>query len=388
MANPLELGMAGGTAGMLGVDPQDPAATNGMLQGAMPMLLQYLSAAGQDIGAGKPIGANVNAATQKNLAAQSQTKSLQKILAGGGKITQDGKGFTITGGNHLLEQGVFGGGASESAGTGASTGAGSAPGATTNIPTLNSMIGQTLSGNTTINPPASPLGNINASDLVGLTPENISQALALGQNQEKLTQEGVNSQYDNMLKQAQADNLTSGGKDTADIKNYQYAVKNGFKGTFEDWKNAAETASIKEYQFAVSQGYPRSYPEWKMELAKASGTNINLNERKLEYQRDEARQAGMVAMDEGKEVTKAMNKVIESEDFQNKNFALQNSKDPVKKEQYQNNRRIAKAAVVQEFIDNGKGVADWKFDKKTGRATVIVTWPNKEVRTYTYDLDK
>ena len=43
---------------------------------------------------------------------------------------------------------------------------------------------------------------------------------------------------------------------------------------------------------------------------------------------------------------------------------------------------------VQEFIDNGKGVGDWSFDAKTGRATVRVTWPNNEMRTYTYELDK
>lgn len=264
---------------LTGETPAQAPQGNGMLGGMMPMLVQYLSAAGQDIGAGKPLGANVNAATQKNLAAQSQAKMLQKILAGGGKISMDGQKFNISGHPDLLKEGgAMGGG--EATGTGAGTKPGSAPAETTNTPqTGTSIMSQILGGNTTPNPTASPLGNITANDLVGLTPENISGALALKQNQDKLSQESVNSQFDNLYKLAQAQSVAGNTRDTAEIKNYQYAVKNGFKGTFEEWKNTTDTATQKDYEYAVKQGYKGTYQEWRLELARASGTNINIGDK-------------------------------------------------------------------------------------------------------------
>lgn len=71
------------------------------------LLLQYLAAGGQDIAAGNPIGANVNAVTQQNISAQSQAATikktlemLMKMLRGenipeGGKVTMDNKGVKM-----------------------------------------------------------------------------------------------------------------------------------------------------------------------------------------------------------------------------------------------------------------------------------------------------
>lgn len=262
------------------VNPAIAPQGNGMLGGIMPMLVQYLSAAGQDIGAGKPIGANVNAATQKNLAAQSQAKMLQKILAGGGKISMDGQKFNITGHPDLLKEGGLVNDQPEQLGIGASTGNSSAANETTNAPqTGTSLMSQILQGNTSPNPTASPLGNITANDLVGLTPENISGALALKQRQDAITQESINSQFDNLYKLAQAQNVAGNTRDTAEIKNYQYAVKNGFKGTFEEWKNVTDTATQKDYEYAVKQGYKGSYHDWRLEIARAAGTNINIGDK-------------------------------------------------------------------------------------------------------------
>ena len=71
-----------------------------------PLFLQYLSAAGQDISAGGPIGQNVGRVTEQNIAARSQAKlqnqyltALGKMLSGdipeGGKVTMDNKGLKI-----------------------------------------------------------------------------------------------------------------------------------------------------------------------------------------------------------------------------------------------------------------------------------------------------
>lgn len=37
-------------------------------------------------------------------------------------------------------------------------------------------------------------------------------------------------------------------------------------------------AGVEEYQFAVSQGYPGSYEQWKTDMAKAGATNIDFNQ--------------------------------------------------------------------------------------------------------------
>jgi len=63
------------------------------------LLLQYLAGAGADIASGQPIGQNVSAITQQNIAAQNMMGLLAKMLAGkvpeGGKITIDDKGTKI-----------------------------------------------------------------------------------------------------------------------------------------------------------------------------------------------------------------------------------------------------------------------------------------------------
>jgi hypothetical protein len=68
-------------------------------------------------------------------------------------------------------------------------------------------------------------------------------------------------------------------KTTAEIENYQYAVKNGYKGTFEEWKNVSDTATQKDYEYAVKQGYTGSYKDWRLEIAKASATNVNIGDK-------------------------------------------------------------------------------------------------------------
>lgn len=354
-----------------------------------PLLQQYLSALGGSMGG--TVAKGLDKVNQQNISAQNYMKMLQKMMSGGAKVGMDSEKTTINmptkDAQTIMSGGVQG---DETAGQAGGFGndRSMAGGGTTATPQPINPMAQVLGGN--INPSASPLGNFSGSDLAGLTPQDISSALTGKLASDRIGQESINSVFDNMYKVAQVDRLMSPEeKSTSDIKNYQYAVRNGgFKGTFEDWSKR-EDSSIEQYKFAVSRGYDKSYPEWKLELARASATNINTNEKKLDYQVKEARQSGMVAMDEGKEVIKAMDKAVDdNSDFERRNFAIKNSKDPVKMKQYRENRRMAKAGAIQDFIGAGNGESTWSVDKKTGIATVIVKWPNKEERTYTYNLDK
>lgn len=58
--------------------------------------------------------------------------------------------------------------------------------------------------------------------------------------------------------------LQSAGQTNAQ-KDYQYAVANGYKGTFEDWKRTgAKTPSgVQEYEYAKANGYKGTFEEWK-----------------------------------------------------------------------------------------------------------------------------
>ena len=67
------------------------------------LLMQYLSAAGQDIGAGKPIGTNVDVVTQQNIRAQSYVELLSKMLSGGAKMTLDKENISIKGPMAMLQ---------------------------------------------------------------------------------------------------------------------------------------------------------------------------------------------------------------------------------------------------------------------------------------------
>jgi hypothetical protein len=243
---------------------------------------------------------------------------------------------------------------------------------------------QNLSGNTVVNPPSSPLGDINANDLVGLTPENISGALAMKFTQDKITQESVNSQFDNALKSAQTSRLMepTREKTTAEIENYQYAVRGGYKGTFEDWKNAAETTTIKDYEFAVKGGYKGSYPEWRMELAKMGGTHINIGE-KVEEKKAMNKLEGQLYFGKGEHV-KELAARKKSEDYQNTMFRLK-MQDPVKADSFESEDTVK---FIEDRITSmgGKLVENTVFDEDGKTMVWTVKWPSGDTEKIRYKI--
>jgi len=76
------------------------------------LLLQYLAAAGQDIGSGNPIGASVNAVTQQNISSQNFMNLLKKMLSGQGvpegvKAAIDSKGMKLNIDNDAFNKGLL-----------------------------------------------------------------------------------------------------------------------------------------------------------------------------------------------------------------------------------------------------------------------------------------
>lgn len=161
---------------------------NGSLEGLTDLLnnrllLQYLSAAGQDLLSGQPIGSNVNAATQQNIQARSYVDLLRNMLSSGGKMSMDKDNITIKAPTQSLQgPGGVPAGSTGATNPGAlnqqSSGSFPSVGGSVRKPAQSvDILTDLLMGGGSPNPTSSPLDNIDYADLAGLTTQDISQAL-------------------------------------------------------------------------------------------------------------------------------------------------------------------------------------------------------------------
>lgn len=337
------------------------------------LLLQYMAAAGQDIGQGQPIGSNVNAVTQSNIAAQNYAKLLKQLLEGGGKLNMDKENISLK-----APIGAFRG---PSARNLASV---SGQLDTTNVtpsetiartePQLQQsqtdLLSTLLSGNLgVINPSGSPL-DINPADLAGLTPTDISQAVGI-----RLSRDAMIQRQQEAMQAQQASMMAAMAKDTrtADVKNYEYAVGQGFSGTFQDFKQSTSTASQKDYEYAVSQGYEGTFQQWLTDIAKAGATKISLGEQ-VEKKKALGSVEGQLHFTTG-EFTKDVEKFKSSEYYKDLQFRASTG-DTEAQEQainavgnYINNQIEAKGGTIQKV--------EWSEDGNT--AIWTVQWPGGDV---------
>ena len=240
------------------------------------LLLQYLTGASNDLLQGQPIGKNVNAVTNQNITAQNYAKMLQQLLAGGSKINMTATGMKLDVPNTALS----------SPGSGDQTGttqAGPGPGIPTYqpgtneenrglpglgfdnaqgppsaqpvtgpsgiTPSNNSVMSQLLGGS---NPSSSPLGNITASDLAGLSPQDISSAISHGERKDVFEKSKVNDVYDNAYKLALIDQMQGSkqAKMEAAIRTAPLEVPGLGTLSFDTWKTLdAKTKAYSYYAF-------------------------------------------------------------------------------------------------------------------------------------------
>lgn len=65
---------------------------------------------------------------------------------------------------------------------------------------------------------------------------------------------------------------------TDDIREYQFAKEQGYKGTFEEWRKGngnAKPSAIAEYEYAVSQGFKGTFQDW--EASKKGGMSLQVD---------------------------------------------------------------------------------------------------------------
>jgi len=186
------------------------------VQGAMnnQLLFQMLMAAGQDIGQGNPLGANVSAAFNQNLQSQNYANMLQQLLGQGGTFTANAQGFNIKGPMQALQGGNpmgSGAGLKSLPVKGESGSVGVMQGGANVAPSIAGSIMKGNIGGSAVNPSGSPLGNISASDLAGLTPQDMASALQFRNADRQFQRQSVNDVINNAYKMAQMKQWTTAG---------------------------------------------------------------------------------------------------------------------------------------------------------------------------------
>jgi hypothetical protein len=282
--------------------PYVPAAdmeaggANSLMQNKL--MWQLLSAGGQDLLAGQPIGANVHQVTNQNIRAQNFAKMLQDMLGQGGKLSMnaDGLSFKVptsalgnqsapAGTSHAYTEGtdaptpgqptgkVFGG-------IQPSASQRSSNALDTNF--LSMLLASGGAGN--MGPSSSPL-DFSPSDLAGLMPEDISNALRFKMAQDEMAQASTEKSISNLLKSRELDleeRKMLQEKDTPTIREYEYAVRQGYTGSIEDYrKEASNPERLDMYKKATDQGYTGTFMDWLGEYSRLTKpvTNINIGDK-------------------------------------------------------------------------------------------------------------
>ena len=365
------------------------------------MFLQYLAAAGQDIGSGNAIGTNVNQATQQNISAQNYMKILQKMLGGqvpeGGKMVTDSKGMKLDIPHTALSGGFLTDDMSMTPDQSLAPAASPAPAS------------QPKGGIDFTNPFASSQSEISPSDLAGLTTQDISGALSGAMSVEAMKQKKVTDVADMMYKQKMMsyyDSLIDKNKagepldqpfpievpgiGGVSIRQWNALTKDQqeYAGYVFKAKQLGDEDIMNEREFKLLEPTEReNFLRAAMDdpdlmraargLARSGATRISLGE-KLEEVKAKAGLKGQTYFKDPK-WTNDLDKHISSEDVQNELFQLEEG----------DVKDTKKAEYKVEFIENkitagGGSVQDVKWDDDGTTMIWTVKWPSGDVEEIRY----
>lgn len=355
------------------------------------LFMQYLAGLGSDLsaaGADTSKGFqpnNLNAITQQNIQSQNTMKLLKTLLGPDGTkatFSNTGVNLTIPKESKMfseLLQGTGEGGVWE----GMAPPLGTPKQAPVNTPSVGG-------GSSVVNPFQYDL-DIPASDLAGLSSQDIMGALGMRLKRDeqigdtayknKLMQEidtriaaaapvyeipGIGkvnaSQYMDWLK------LTNERKPN-EAKLYEYAIAQGFKGSFEDFENRSKTTHMKDYEAAVKGGYKGDFNTWMTQMAKAGAINLG---DKIEEKKKMSELEGQFYFDDPK-WTADVNKQV---DTFNKDQAwlIPENERPL---------AVAKVKVkaIEDKIAAGGGNIQKVVMDKDGKTMIwTVQWPSGDVK--------
>lgn len=383
---PEMLDLGGNAAAGLGVGASSPGLLNQLFSNKL--LMQMLAAGGADI-AGATGGKNTLAAITQNIASGNYSKMLSSILGGGipgAKMTADAAGVKLTLPNQQA----------------GATPAGSTPAAPA-APAQQAAPAVGLPSLENLNPFASSQLNFSASDLAGVDPSLITQALSLKLQGDQFAQQRISDAVDAEYKQgmiqyykdlaristdqneidrlnALTNFLEAATKDqrTSLQKEFAEAKEAGFEGEIWDFKAHSETGDWRNYIRAKNQAlesgkktFP-SFEEWLTKHERTRATQVNVGERALERAKVEPR----VQLKD----PKLLSGMIED--------AMKNKWMPgASSREKQIARAQTAAGIIEGMIAQGQGeILDVEI--KDGRMIWLVRWPNGDKEEIPYAINE
>jgi len=364
--------------------------------GPSPMLklfLEALGGAGSAMSEGKPIGPALNKTMMGNMGNQGMLGLLKAMLSGDNELAGkfDNKGMQLSVPPSMMSFG------SESLGMGN-------PGSytpSTFDPTPSSAYGKTnvspLKPNQPqsemspyANPSSSPLDALTAADLVGLTPGDLMKALQFKLMKDELAgkeeagrtaaetarmnartaqRNAATSESNSNISMLNAIKSLSKDERTAAIQNFEYAQAHGFAGTFEELQREVRTTHQKDYDRAVKGGYKGDFQTWLRDMT-ALGGGLTLGEKKqVAEMQTEVKNKSYFTDPKG--LPNDIDKYINSEDVQNTlfQFAGEPKKLNVRKAEleaeYIRSSLISSGAKILSVTADGRTLI-WKVQYKDG----------------------
>jgi len=367
----------------------------GMLEGAAsPMGIMALATASEMVNPNDPNWGPGNAFAMNMANRKSGFSMLQQLLAGNDKVTIDSqKGtFNATGRTENMFEALGGslggsvGGSADKTNQLPGPGYGGqkpyTPPANTVTPKgPRGSVGLGTEYDLRSNPSSSPLGDLTFSDLAGLSPQemigfmNLHLAMETAEREDIVRRQNADTaRINSLLQTSKFYNELSQQDRTAATKNYEYAVGQGYRGTFDEFHKESKTTHQKDYNSAVAGGYEGTFHEWMLEMAKTGAAQFNFGETAAKAKagaegRAEAERKTYFTSPGG--LSKDLSKYMESEGVADTLFKM-SLDNP-------NNIPMLKSRLAEQFIDGkieavGGKIVDKKLDGKTFVWTV--QWPD------------
>ena len=172
---------------------------------------------------------------------------------------------------------------------------------------------------------------------------------------------------------------------TAAVKNFEFAQSSeggSFKGNFMDFQDAAKTTHQKDYEKAVAGGYKGSFNKWLLEINKSSAVRVELSTKLTE--KEAFNQLDAENYLSGGEITKDLNKHMSSDAVQNARRRVLGKSGSL---EYKANLEKFDSEERTKFIESeiiARGGTITSSATKGAIKTLAIKWPSGRTKEFKF----